>query len=201
MVVKFIDCTETYYEDMDKIVQFLENYLDHMKIKNYRLKLGDMKIVKCTQCRCCTLKKGEDPVKCVIKDDMNGVIEEIEAADAYIILADRNNLFSKNKIHEKFSERLVAYYYWPFGQVQSTPRRISLQKTSLLINYNTTKYFLNHSFYTSKQYMEHASTSIGAKVLDWEAITPKKDLIKNYQHRLREMADKLIASLEKEKAS
>jgi len=201
MVIKFIDCTETYYDDMDKIVDFLSEYFSSQGVKNYRLKLGEMKIVKCTQCRCCTLKKGENPVKCVIKDDMNDTIEEIEKADAFVILADRNNLFSKNKIHEKFSERLVAYYYWPYSQAHSTPRRITLPKASILINYNTTKYFMNHSFYTSRQYMEHASTSIGAKVLDWQAITPKKDLTKYYKERLIEMADKLIASGHKERAS
>lgn len=201
MVVKFIDCTETYHNNMDKIVDFLSGYFTSQGVKNYRLKIGDMKIVKCTQCRCCTLKKGEDPVKCVIKDDMNNTLDEIEKADAFVILADRNNLFSKNKVHEKFSERLVAYYYWPYTQVESTPRRITLEKTSILINYNTTKYFMNHSFYTSKQYMEHASTSIGAKVLDWEAVTPKENLIASYKDRLMEMADKLIDSLHKEKAS
>lgn len=201
MVIKFIDCTETHHNDMDKVVDFLSNYFDSLKIKNYRLKLSEMQIVKCTQCRCCTQKDSCEPVKCVIQDEMNDAIDLIEEADAYVILADRNNLFSKNKIHEKFSERLVAYHYWPYGQVQSTPRKISLEKTSILINYNTTKYFMNHSFYTSKQYMEHASTSIGAKVLDWEAVTPKDDLIKSYANRFKEMADKIIASLEKERAS
>ena len=196
MVVKFIDCTETYHSDMNKIIDFLSNYLSSQNIKNYVLKLSEMKIVKCTQCRCCTQRKGESPVKCVIKDDMNKTIDEIEEADAYIILADRNNLFSKNKIHEKFSERLVAYYYWPYGQTNSVPRRITLQKKSILINYNTTKYFLNHSFYTAKKYMEHASTSIGAKVIDWEAITPEENLIKTYSSRLKNMADQLIASFE-----
>lgn len=197
MVVKFIDCTESEHSDMDKVVSFLSQYFNSLEIKNYRLKFSELKVVKCSQCRCCTQIKGDMPVKCVIKDDMNDSIDEIESADAYVILADRNNLFTKNKIHEKVSERLVAYHYWPYGQVNSSPRRITLQKTSILINYNTTKYFMNHSFYTSKMYMEQTSTSIGAKVLDWQAITPKEDLIKTYELRLKEMADKLIESFEK----
>jgi len=200
MVVKFIDCTETYHDDMDKVVDFLSNYFDSLGVKNYRLKFSDLKIAKCTQCRCCTQKKGENPVKCVIKDEMNDTIDEIEEADAYVILADRNNLFSKNKIHEKVSERLVAYHYWPYGQANATPRRITLEKTSILINYNTTKYFMNHSFYTSKMYMEQTSMSIGAKVLDWEAVTPKDDLLSSYSNRLKQMADKLIESFQ-DKAS
>jgi len=197
MIIKFIDCTETHHNDMEKIVDFLSDYFNSLKVKNYRLKLSELRIVKCTQCRCCTQKNGNEPVKCVFKDEMNDAIDEIEEADAYVILADRNNLFSKNEVHAKFSERLVAYHYWPYGQVQSTPRKITLEKTSILINYNTTKYFMNHSFYTSKVNMERTSTSIGAKVLDWQPITPKKDLLASYKKRLIEMADKLLISLEK----
>lgn len=196
MVIKFIDCTETYHNDMNKIVEFLSGYFDSLKIKNYRLKFCELNIAKCSQCRSCTQKKGEYPVKCVIKDELNDTLDEIEESDAYVILADRNNLFSKNKIHEKLSERLVAYHYWPFGQVQSTPRKTSLSKTSLLINFNTTRYFMNHSYYTSKIYMEQTSSSIGAKVLDWLVVTPKDELLNFYEERLREMADKLIASFE-----
>lgn len=198
MVVKFIDCTETYHNDMDKVVDFLSNYFNSLDIKSYRLKFSELKIAKCTQCRCCTQIKGENPVKCVIKDEMNDTIDQIEEADAYVILADRNNLFTKNKVHEKVSERLVAYHYWPYGQVNSTPRRITLAKTSILINYNTTKYFMNHSFYTSKMYMEQTSSSIGAKVLDWEAITPKENLLSSYASRLKDMADKLIESFQEQ---
>lgn len=196
MVIKFIDCTEKHHNNIDKIVDFLSEYFSTLNIKNYKLKLSELRIVKCTQCRCCTQKNGNDPVKCFIKDEMNEAIDQIEDADAYVILADRNNLFSKNEVHSKFSERLVAYHYWPYGQVQSTPRKITLNKTSILINYNTTKYFMNHSFYTSKVNMERTSISIGAKVLDWQPITPKKDLIKSYEKRLKQMADKLIASLQ-----
>jgi hypothetical protein len=195
MIIKFIDCTETYHEDIDKIVNFLSNYFNSLNIRNYRLKFCELRIAKCSMCRHCTQIEGEKPVKCVIKDDLNDTLDKIEEADAYVILADRNNLFAKNKIHEKLSERLVAYHYWPYGQNHSIPRRITLTKTSILINYNTTKYFMNHSFYTSKIYMEQTSSSIGAKVLDWLVVTPNDDLIKNYAKRLKEMADKLLNTI------
>ncbi len=197
MLIKFIDCTETQHETLDNVVNFLSNYFTNLGIKNQRIKFADLKIAKCTQCRCCTLKKGENPVKCVIKDDMNETLDEIEEATAYVILADRNHLFSKNKIHEKVSERLVAYYYWPYTQNSAQPRRLTLCKSSILINYNTTKYFMNHSFYTSKMYMEHTSNAIGAKVIDWLALTPTTDLTKTYIKRLKQMADNLIESIQK----
>jgi multimeric flavodoxin WrbA len=186
MRVKIIDCTEKQHKDVEKIVNFISDYLQKNNVNYTKLTLKE--------CRCCTQKKSDEPVKCVLKDDLNDELDNIEAANRYIILADRNNLFSKNKVHEKFSQRLVAYYYWPYGQVQSTLRRVAQAKSSILINYNTTKYFMNHSFYTSKHYMEHTSASIGAKVIDWQAITPKKDIIKSYEKRLIEMIDKLLHS-------
>eukprot|EP01029_Cantina_marsupialis_P007486 TRINITY_DN18353_c0_g1_i10.p1 TRINITY_DN18353_c0_g1~~TRINITY_DN18353_c0_g1_i10.p1 ORF type:complete len:202 (+),score=8.71 TRINITY_DN18353_c0_g1_i10:162-767(+) len=201
MLIKFINCTEKQHSNINKIIEFLSNYFNSIGIKNETLNISNFRITKCTQCRCCTQKKGDNPAKCVIKDDMNNLIDEIEEADAYVILADRNSLFIKNKIHEKFSERLVAYYYWPFNQVESKLRKPYPSKNSILINLNTTKYFMNHSFYTSKLYMEHTSNSIGANVLDWEAITPKEEIVEAYKDRLMQMAYKLIASANQRKAS
>ncbi len=198
MVISFLDCTEKYHKEINRIVDFLSEYFNSLKIKNYQLKVAQKRIVKCTKCRCCTQKNGIDPEKCFIADEMNEVIDQIEEADAYVILADRNSLFSENKVYKKFSERLVSYYYWPYGKVKAVPRKVSLDKTSILINYNTTKLFMNHSFITSITYMKKTSSSIGAEVLDWELITPKDDLIKSYKTRLLQMANKLIASLKKE---
>ncbi len=196
MRVKIIDCTEKPHDDVEKIVDFVSDYLQKNNIKYTKLTLKELQFAQCTECRCCTQKKSDEPVKCVLKDDLNDELDNIEAANRYIILADRNNLFSKNKVHEKFSQRLVAYYYWPYGQGQAILRRIAQAKSSILINYNTTKYFMNHSFYTSKHYMEHTSSSIGAKVIDWQVIIPKKDIIKSYEKRLIEMIDKLLHSFE-----
>lgn len=196
MIIKFIDCTEKHHTEIDDITNFLSSYFDSLNIKNYKIKLKDMKIVRCTQCRICSCKTGIEPVNCFVHDEMDKAIEEIEKADAFVILADRNSLFSKNKIHEKFSQRLVAYYYWPQGEGHASPRRISLDKKSILINYNTTKYFMNHTFYTSKVNMTHTSTAIGAQVIDWLAVTPKNNSLSSYySHSLIKMAQNLIHSL------
>lgn len=197
MNITFIDCSERCHDEINTIIEYLDKYFNSINIQTEILTVNEHKIAKCTQCRCCTQKESLSPVKCVIKDDMSQLIDKIEMADAYVILADRNSLFIKNKVHEKFSERLIAYYYWPYGQVESKPRKDSQVKNSILINLNTTKYFMNHSFYTTKLYMEHTSSSIGAKVIDWEAITPKDNLIESYEERLKQMAYRLVASIQK----
>ncbi len=195
MNITFIDCSEQYHSEINTIINYLDQYFNSINIDTNILTINQYKIAKCTQCRCCTQKKGENPIKCVIKDEMSDLIDKIEKSDSYVILADRNSLFERNKIHEKFSERLVAYYYWPYGQVEAKPRRGYFSKNSILINLNTTKYFMNHSFYTSKLYMEHTSASIGARVIDWVALTPKENLLENYESRLKQMAYRLIASI------
>ena len=191
MIIKFINCTEKHHKELDEVIGFLNNYIVSNGIKTDEIKMSAVQITTCTECRCCTQKKGEIPVKCIFKDEMNDVLDLLENCDGYVILADRNNLFSKNQVHEKFSQRLIGYQYWPYGQERAIPRK-KLEKSSILINYNTTKYIANHTFYTSKKYMEYTSNSLGAKVLDWEAITPQKDLLEVYKDRFIKMANLLI---------
>lgn len=197
MSIVIIDCVEKRNSQMNGVVNFLNEKVNSLGFETNLLKIKDIQIAKCTECRCCTQKKGEKPAKCVIKDDMNDILETLDNAEAFIILADRHNLFTRNKVHQKFSQRLVAFYYWPYGQVQSKPRKAYLDKNSILINYNTTKYFMNHSFYTTKLYMEQTSNSLGAEVLDTQIITPKDNLVNHYEKRLEEMVVKLISSLTK----
>lgn len=194
MFIKILDCTEKSEKNTEDIINFLINYFDSLNIKNKRIKLKELKITKCSNCRCCTLKQSETPVKCVIKDDMNNILDEIEEATSYVIIADRTDLFNRNKLFEKVQSRLIAYQYWPYGQNEPIARKSFLNKKSILINFNTTKYFMNHSFYMAKIYMSNVSELIGAKVLDWQIIVPTDDLIKDHAKRLKEMADKLINS-------
>ncbi len=197
MRIKFIDCTEKHHHDMSRIVTFLSDFFTHLQVKNSVIKLDDLRISRCTQCRVCAQKSSCSPIKCFMNDEMNYAIDEIEEADAYVILSDTNSLFSKNRVHSKFSQRLVAYYYWPFGQTHSTPRNENMDKHSIIINYNTTKYFANHSFLTSKKMLKDTSVSIGAKVIDYLSIKPKdEDLLLSYKKELTAIATKLLTSLQ-----
>lgn len=196
MIIKLINCSDKKHKELKEISDFLSSYFTSLNIENYEVLLKDFRIVKCNGCRVCTQEIGLAPVKCFIKDEMNKAIDEIEEADAYVIIADRNSLFSKNKIHEKFSKRLAAYYYWPFGKKSSELRNKESNKKSILINFNSTRYFMNHSFYTSKIYMKQTSNSIGAEVVDWLAMTPKDgDLVSFYKKDLEKIAQNLVESL------
>ena len=189
--ITIIDCSKKNDNDINKIVDFLGDNLKSQDIMFDKVKLKDLRIVKCTQCRCCTQKKGEAPIKCVLSDEMNYVLDEIESADSYIIISDTANILNNNEIYDKFSKRLIAYYYWPYGHKESIPRKVELCKKSVLINYNTSKVLKNASFNVSKEKMTNSSTAIGAEVIDSIMIKPSSNLIEKYNEELTNLISKL----------
>ena len=189
--ITIIDCSKKNDNDINKIVDFLGDNLKSQDIMFDKVKLKDLRIVKCTQCRCCTQKKGEAPIKCVLSDEMNYVLDEIESADSYIIISDTANILNNNEIYDKFSKRLIAYYYWPYGHKESIPRKVELCKKSVLINYNTSKVLKNASFNVSKEKMTNSSTAIGAEVIDSIMIKPSSNLIEKYKEELTNLISKL----------
>ncbi len=195
MRIVLIDSTEHQHSDVEQMIEYLKHYYRSHQLELETVKLKNLRITKCSQCRGCTQKIGDMPEKCFIDDEMNYIIDEIESADAYIILSDTKSVFNKNKIHQKFSTRLVAYYYWPFGQLQSIPRKVNLHKKSILINYNTASYFKAQSFKTSTQELGQTATAIGAEVVDSLMIKPAVNfqaMMNNYTKQLEALCYKLI---------
>ena len=76
--------------------------------------LRDHPINFCLNCRECTQQPGESPGHCVQQDEMQAIVNKIEAADGYI-LASPTNLGSVSAVYKRFMERLVVYAYWPWG--------------------------------------------------------------------------------------
>lgn len=192
--VTIIDCCQNNHHELDEITSFLVSNFENAETKFDKVKLKELNIVRCTECRCCAQKKGDEPKKCFVKDEMDYVIDEIESADAYILISDRSSAFKDNQIFNKFSQRLVAYYYWPYGQTQSVPRKLNLEKKSILINFNTGNFFINKAFDTCKTNLKNSATAIGAKVLDALQIRPHKEekTLSLYQHQLELITQKLL---------
>lgn len=80
-----------------------------------KIYLLDSRIEFCANCRNCTQQSGPDPGRCFLEDDMAGLIERIEGADA-LVLGAPVNFGNVNALTQRFLERLVGYSYWPWGQ-------------------------------------------------------------------------------------
>ena len=117
----------------------------------------------CLNCRECTLQPGTAPGRCVLDDGMHDLIEKIEAADAYI-LASPTNFGSVTAVFKRFSERLVAYAYWPWDKPYPKFRKQGLpQKHALLISSSAAPSWLGRYAFGSVKQLKTTARTIGAK--------------------------------------
>ncbi len=79
-----------------------------------KIYLIDKHLEFCTNCRVCAQQPGVNRGRCVIEDDMSGILDEIESSDA-IVLGSPMNFGMVTAVMKKFLERLVCFAYWPWG--------------------------------------------------------------------------------------
>ena len=79
-----------------------------------KIYLIDKHIEFCTNCRTCTQQEGSERGKCIIEDDMNNILDELQGADA-IVIGSPINFGTVTAVIKKFIERLVCFAYWPWG--------------------------------------------------------------------------------------
>lgn len=195
MKIVLLDGTEKHHKNIDEVIQYLQDYASQLNTHIHVISLKEKRISHCTQCRVCTSKEGNDPVKCFLEDGMDYVIDQIESADAYIIITDRSSVFKRNKIFQKFSTRLAAYYYRPSKEENARRRKPTLDKNAIIINYNLATYFKDYTFELAQKYLRKSARSIGAKVIDSLMISPRKrsqNLLTDYELQLKALFRKLL---------
>ncbi|HYE24956.1 MAG TPA: flavodoxin family protein [Clostridia bacterium] len=97
-----------------------------------KIYLLDKHIEFCTNCRSCTQQPGERRGRCVINDEMDAVLNEIESADA-LVLGAPVNAFNVTAIFRRFMERLVCFAHWPWGMNAPQTRSKKSTRKAVLI--------------------------------------------------------------------
>jgi len=97
-----------------------------------KIYLLDKKLEYCTNCRSCTQEPGEHPGRCILDDDMPGLLAEIEGVDG-LVLASPVNVGTVTAVMKTFLERLVCFAYWPWGRPAPKMRKPSRNKSALLV--------------------------------------------------------------------
>ena len=99
-----------------------------------KIYLLDEHIEFCTNCRSCMQEKVEARRgKCVHDDDMEGILAEIDEAEA-VVLGSPINLGNVTAIMKRFIERLGPYFYWPWGETVAPVQRIAkLDKKAITV--------------------------------------------------------------------
>ena len=88
-----------------------------------KVMLLDQRIEFCTNCRDCTQHPGRARGVCPLKDNMDEILDKIDAADGFV-LASPINAYSVTAIMKRFIERLVCYAYWPWNIKKPPQSRI-----------------------------------------------------------------------------
>ncbi|MDJ0797445.1 MAG: flavodoxin family protein [Calothrix sp. MO_167.B12] len=100
--------------------------------KTQKIYLQDKHIEFCTNCRSCLQEPGKQRGKCILEDDMESVLQEIESADSLVIGAPVN-FGNVNALTRKFLERCVCYGYWPWDMPKPTMRDTTIRKKAVLV--------------------------------------------------------------------
>ncbi|MCP5155835.1 MAG: flavodoxin family protein [Ectothiorhodospiraceae bacterium] len=92
-----------------------------------RIRLIERRIEFCTNCRSCMQTPGPSRGACVLVDDLDSTLAEIDSADA-LVLGSPVNFGNVTAVTRCFMERCVGHAYWPWGQPaprmrDSEPRR------------------------------------------------------------------------------
>ncbi len=98
--------------------------------RTFRLK--DQQIEFCRNCRGCTQLPGAERGRCAQKDDLEPMLETIEAADA-VVLASPVNYYNVTVLFRRFLERLLGFTYWPWGQNGPTLRSKLHSRKAVLV--------------------------------------------------------------------
>jgi hypothetical protein len=128
-----------------------------------KIYLLDSRIEFCTNCRSCTQHLGPEPGRCFLEDDMAGLIERIEGAEA-LVLGAPVNFGNVNALTQRFLERLAGYSYWPWGQPAPKMRKKGQPpKPAVLVTASAMPAIMGRLFTGSLRGLKLGAAAVGAK--------------------------------------
>ncbi|MCT7995492.1 flavodoxin family protein [Laspinema olomoucense] len=118
---------------IDTVVSEVLAEAENQGAETSKIYLQDRQIEFCTNCRVCLQQPGPERGDCVLEDEMNGILQEIEAADSLVIGAPVN-FGNVNALTQRFLERCVCYGYWPWNTPSPQMRKSEATKKAVLIS-------------------------------------------------------------------
>ncbi len=94
--------------------------------------LIDRQLSFCTNCRSCTQTEGLKRGLCVLEDDMESLLRDIDWADG-LVVASSMNAGTVTAVMKLFIERLVCFGYWPWGAPAPKSRNPVKTKRAILV--------------------------------------------------------------------
>ncbi|TVP69063.1 MAG: flavodoxin family protein [Leptolyngbya sp. LCM1.Bin17] len=127
-----------------------------------KIYLLDQHIEFCTNCRHCLQQPGPERGACIWQDDMDALLDRLEAADA-LVLGAPVNCGSVNALTQRFIERTVVYGYWPWGTPAPQFRQTQLSRKAVLISASAAPGLIGRWVFGSLGSLKGLARRLGAK--------------------------------------
>ena len=157
--------------------------------------LTEQHIEFCTNCRECMQAAGEERGKCKQHDDLESILQAIDAADA-VVLGSPVNIFNVTAIFRRFMERLVGSAYWPWGMHAPKARTTKPGKRAVLVASSAAPGFLIPLATGAARALRTTAGELGAKTVGqmWIGLVggePHYELTPRERERARRLGWKL----------
>ncbi|MGB7267268.1 MAG: flavodoxin family protein [Terracidiphilus sp.] len=161
--------------------------------QTFRLK--EQHIEFCKNCRACTQLPGAERGRCAQEDDLESMLQAVEAADA-VVLASPVNYYNVTALFRRFLERLLGYAYWPWGQNGPALRSKQQARKAVLVASAGMPGFLIPLTTGAARALKLAARMLGAKTVGklWIGLVagaPQSALKARTLERARQMGMKL----------
>jgi putative NADPH-quinone reductase len=134
-------------------------------LETERIDLRERHLEFCSNCRACCQQPGEQRGLCPIDDDLDAILERVEAAEG-LILASPTNFYGITALFKRFLERLVGVAFWPWGaKTGPRMRRKHLRKRALLLSACAAPGFLGRLVFSTHRQLGLCAWALGAKVV------------------------------------
>ena len=130
-----------------------------------KIYLIDRHIEFCTNCRVCTQQEGDSRGQCLLQDDIQELLDELERSDA-IVLASPMNFWTVTAVMKRFIERLVCYAYWPWGNLGPKIRKRQKTKRAVVVATSAAPSLLARLTTRMVSLMKGCAKLLGAKTVD-----------------------------------
>ncbi len=159
------------------------------------IRLADADIRFCTNCRACTQQPGPARGACPLDDDMDSILDKIEAADAFI-LASPVNFHTATALMKRFIERLICYGYWPWSQGGPKMRITQRNKRALVIGSSAAPEIMARWSTPLARHLKYAARVLGAGKADvllvgLAAMSPEARLSERSLRKARKLGRRL----------
>ena len=155
-----------------------------------KLYLADKQIAFCRNCRHCMQQPGKARGECTIEDDMSDILDQIDAADAYVIGAP-TNFGNANALTRCFMERCAVYAYWPWGAPRPEYRNKPLTKRAVVIASSAAPGWMGKLFFDTRAALKAIAKVMGAKTIGSLWVGMANDEHPQLPERARQSASRL----------